>query len=445
MAKRRFRPEDALRLKAATDPDLSPDGRRVAFSLSEADEEADRLRSSIWVVAADGSSPPRRFSEGPAERMARWSPDGRWLAYLSVPDDKPQRAHVRLAPLDGGAPVRLGDLPGPVLQFAWAPDSLSMVVVCRVGMLDREKASARERNAPRRVRGLAARFDGVGWQEGRRHLFIVDVPEGAARQLTRGEFDHLDPSFSPDGAMIVFAADRGPRRDDRQVRCDAWMLPATGGRPRRLTNGKGWVSYPLFSPDGRHVAFAGQDTDEWNADGHVFVVPADAGNADPERVAPQTDRPTLLYPGLPPSLCWTGERELAMLIANRGRVEVHRARLGEARSRAVIDTETQVDGLSARVGRRVVAFTASWADVPSELYISSLAGGEPRRLTSLNDEFIEQVELAPVNRRTINALDGTEVEYFSILPSGRTPRRLALHVDVHGGPHAYWPSGRWLA
>lgn len=445
MAKRRFRPEDAFRLKAATDPDLSPDGRRVAFALAAVDEGADRLNSSIWVLTADGSSPPRRFSEGPADKMARWSPDGGWLAYLSVPDDKPQQAHVRLAPLDGGVPVRLSDLPGPVLQFAWAPDSRSMVVVCRVGALDREKASAQQRNAPRRVRGLAARFDGVGWQEGRRHLFIVDVPDGPARQLTRGEFDHMDPSFSPDGSMIVFAADRSPRRDDRQARSDAWVIPVAGGRPRRLTNGRGWVSYPLFSPDGSLVAFAGQDTDDWNADGHIFIVPADAGGADPERVAPESDRPTLVYPGLPPSLCWAGERELAVLIADRGRVGVHRARLGEARTRSVIDAETQVDGLSGRVGRRVVAFTASWTDKPSELYVSSLAGGETRRLTNLNDEFLEQVELAALNRRTVTRPDGTEVEYFSLLPTGRTPSRLPLNLDIHGGPHAFWPSGRWLA
>ena len=82
-------------------------------------------------------------------------------------------------------------------------------------------------------------------------MFIVDVEDGSARQLTRGEYDHADPSFSPDGATIVFASDRNPRRDDRQFRGDAWVVPAAGGRPRRLTNGKGRVPTRCSLPTAR--------------------------------------------------------------------------------------------------------------------------------------------------------------------------------------------------
>src|SRR5215469_9984399 len=178
MAKRRFRPEDAFRLRLAVDPDLSPDGRRVAFVVVETDTEADKLRSSIFVAPADSSSPPRRFTDGPSDNNPRWSPDGRWLTYISITDDEPLHAHVRLASLEGGMPARLGELPGPVSQLAWSPDSTRLVVVCRVGVPDRDKAPAAERNAPRVQRGLAARLDGVGWQEGRRHLFLVDVESG---------------------------------------------------------------------------------------------------------------------------------------------------------------------------------------------------------------------------------------------------------------------------
>ncbi|MFZ0380982.1 MAG: hypothetical protein WAL38_24365, partial [Solirubrobacteraceae bacterium] len=123
MAKRGFRPEDALRLRTATSPALSPNGRRVAFVVSDTDRDADRLRASIWVAPVDASAPARPFTEGPADRNPAFSPDGRWLAYISVTDDKHEHAHVRLAPLDGGVPARLGDLPGPVEQLAWAPDS----------------------------------------------------------------------------------------------------------------------------------------------------------------------------------------------------------------------------------------------------------------------------------------------------------------------------------
>lgn len=440
--KRPFRPEDALRLKAARDPDLSPDGRRVAFVVVDTDEEEDRLRSSIWVASVDGGSAPRRFTEGPADTSPRWSPDGRWLAYISVTDDKPEHAHVRLAALDGGAPLPLGDLPGPVNTLSWSPDSRRIVVVCRVGLPDHEKASAKDRNAPRRVRGLGARVDGVGWQEGRRHLFLVDVPDGQFEQLTRGEFDHDQPSFSPDGDSVVFAADRTGRRDDRQFRSDAWILPLEGGRPRRLTNGRGQVSFPLFSPDGMSVAFAGRVTDSWDEDSHVFVVPSD-GTRAPEQLAPETDRPTFSFLGSSP-LRWTGAAELTMLVADRGAVTVHRARLGARRSRELIGGEIEVDGLAARPGQRVIAYTASWPDRASELLVS--AGGQPgrRQLTQLNDALLNEVELAPVTRSSITRPDGTEIEYFTLVPSGG-PARRPLHLDIHGGPHGWWPLGQVLA
>ena len=444
MAKRRFRPEDAYRLRTAGEPDLSPDGRRIAFAVAEADEEKDRLCSSIWVAAADGSSAPRRFTEGPADRTPAWSPDGRWLAYISAPDGKPEHAHVRLAPLDGGVPTRVGDLAGPVSQFAWSPDSTRLVVVCRVGVPDRAKASAAQRNAPRVVRGLAARLDGVGWQDGRRHLFVLEVEDGLARQLTRGEYDHADPSFSPDGDTIAFASDRQPRRDDRQFRGDAWVVPANGGRPRRLTNGKGRVAFPVFSPDGAKIAFAGRETDEWNEDTHIFVVPAD-GSAGPERVAPELDRPTVLWAGLPAPFCWTGDRELVMVVADRGSVTLHRARVGEPRSRELVGGDVIIDGVAARPGRRTVVYTGSWPDRPSEAYATTIAGAEPAPVTQLNDDLVAEVELAPVGRTTIARADGTEVEYFTLLAPGRAPQRLPLHVEIHGGPHASWPSGRWLA
>ncbi|HTX30338.1 MAG TPA: S9 family peptidase [Solirubrobacteraceae bacterium] len=444
MGKRLFRAEDALQLKSTSDPDLSPDGRRVAFVLSEAELEKDRLRSAIWVVPVDGSEPPRPFSEGPADRSPRFSPDGKWLAYISVPEDHPERAHVRLAPLDGGIPAQCGELPGAVTQLAWSPDSRRIVVVCRVGAPVRDEQEASERNAPRLVRGLGARLDGVGWHEGRRHLFLIDVADGSTRQLTRGDFDHDDPSFSPDGENIVFASDRHPRRDDRQLRRDAWIIPASGGRRRRLTDGTGRVAAPAFSPDGSLVAFAGQVVADWDAEPRFFVVAAD-GSGSVEPIAPEDDRPVPFLPGLPAPFRWTGDRELVILLADRGSFTLRRARVGQARSRELVGGDIQIDGVAVRPGRRPLVYTAAWIDQPSELYATTLSGSAPGRVTHFNDAFVDQVELAPTARTSVVRPDGTEVEYLTIAPSRRRAEKLPLHLDVHGGPHGAWPSSRSLA
>jgi dipeptidyl aminopeptidase/acylaminoacyl peptidase len=443
MAKRLLRPEDAYRLKTSTEPDLSPDGRRVAFVLTETEREKDRLRTSIWVVPADGSEAPRAFTEGPADRSPHFSPDGKWLAYISVPEDHPEQAHVRLAALNGGVPCKCGELPGPVWQFAWAPDSRRLVVVCRVGVPVRDEQEAAERNGPRLVRGLGARLDGVGWHEGRRHLFLIDLEDDSAKQLTRGEYDHDDPSFSPDGESIVFASDRHPRRDDRQLRRDAWVIPARGGRARRLTKGKGRVAGPVFSPDGARVAFAGAVVDDWDADPRFFVAAAD-GSGSVEPVAPEDDRPVPFLPGLPAPLVWRSERELVFLLADQGADVMRRARLGQARSRELIGGDIQIDGFALRPGRRPLVYTAAWVDRPSEVFATTLSGGTPKQLTHFNDEFLDEVELAPVERAMVVRPDGTEVEYFTIAPPGDGAQKLPLHLDVHGGPHGAWPSAHWL-
>jgi dipeptidyl aminopeptidase/acylaminoacyl peptidase len=443
MGKRLFRASDAFRLKTTTAPDVSPDGRRIAFVLTETEQDKDRLRSSIWVAAADGSEPPRMFTEGPADRSPRFSPDGRWLAYISVPEDHPELAHVRLAPLEGGVPLQRGELPGPVLQLAWSPDSRRLVVVCRVGAPVREEQEAAERNAPRLVRGLAARIDGVGWYDGRRHLFLVDVDHGKTRQLTRGEYDHDDPAFSPDGESIVFASDRHRRRDDRELRRDAWIIPAGGGRPRRLTGGQGRVAGPIFSPDGALVAFAGTLVDDWDADAHFHVVRAD-GSGSVEPIAPDDDRPVPFLPGLPPPLAWTGDREVTFLVADRGSVTLRRARLGQARSRELIGGDIQIDGFAIRPGRGPLVFTGGWVDRPSELFATTRSGGTPRQLTHFNDALLDEVELAPTTRTTVVRPDGTEVEYFTLAPPRGSAQKLPLHLEVHGGPHGAWPSRNWL-
>jgi dipeptidyl aminopeptidase/acylaminoacyl peptidase len=194
------------------------------------------------------------------------------------------------------------------------------------------------------------------------------------------------------------------------------------------------------------IAFAGQDNDRWDSDTHVFVVPAD-GSSGAQRLAPELDRPTVLWPGLPAPCAWISDRELLVLIADHGAVRLHRARVGQRSSREVIGGDVLIEGIAVCPGRRSLAFTASWPDQPSELFAMGLSGADRVQLTRLNADFLDEVELAPVGRSTVVRPDGTEVEYFTVLPVQGVARSRAvpLHVDIHGGPHASWPSGRWLA
>jgi dipeptidyl aminopeptidase/acylaminoacyl peptidase len=190
----------------------------------------------------------------------------------------------------------------------------------------------------------------------------------------------------------------------------------------------------VFSPDGSLVAFAGTVVEDWDADPHFFVVPAD-GSGSAEPIAPQDDRPAPLIPGLPSPLVWTGDWDLLILLADRGSVTLHRARIGQARSRELIGGDIQIDGFALRRGRRTLVYTASWVDRLSEIFATTASGGTPKQLTHFNDEFVAEVELAPATRATVVRPDGTEVEYFTIAPPGRRScRSTSMSTAAPTGP-----------
>jgi dipeptidyl aminopeptidase/acylaminoacyl peptidase len=467
MAKRLAQPEDLFRLRTLGDPSVSPDGERAAWVQAEPDETSDRVQTSIWVAPLDGSASPAAFTFGPSDTSPRWSPDGHYLAYVTSPPEGPSQ--LGLAPLTGGVPRPLGSFPGPVSQAAWSPDSTQLVVVSLIPSSRTEPAqsgqaapepaqrsgdrSAQDRNAPRIVRGLAARYDNVGWFEGRRHVFVVDVSTGTSRQVTSGDYDNADPSWSPDGKWIAFSSDRGRGRDDRQLRSDVYVVVAGGGRARRVTRGEGRTGVPVFSPDGAKIAFVGHEGgDAWNHDLHLYVVPADE-SAGPRVVAPATDRPVPWLPGTAPPFQWLTNEDIAVLVADRGCVGLQVARLGEARSKVIVGGDRQVDGFSVGRDGRAVAFTSAWPDSPSECYsirlgakgASSRARSAVRQVSHANDEFLADVLLGRVTRATTTAEDGTPVEYFAIEPPGKASGPRPVHLDIHGGPHGAWPAGRFLA
>jgi len=444
MAPRPMRPDDLYLLGTAGDPQLSADGTHLAWVQTRMDRETDKAQTSIWVAPVDGSEPPRAFTDGPSDHSPRWSPDGRWVAYVSITEEgKP--GQLWLAPLRGGAPTAVTSHDGAVSQPAWSPDSTRIAYVTAT---DLPKPVAErtpvEKAAPRVVRGLAARLDNVGWQDGRRHVFVLDVASGETRQLTKGDWHDDMPAWSPDGSAVAFASDRDAGRDDRQAQTDAWVVASTGGRPRRLTRNWGRAAFPSFSPDGRKIAFIGHATAAgmWSGDQKLFVVDVDGG--EPEQVAPHLDRPvTGPIAGPVAPFAWTGDGSLVFLVTDAGATGLRRAAPGGGDATVVVAGDRQVDGLS--VGAEIVAFSVVWPDAPSEIYVAGFDGGDERMVSRVNDEFRAQIRLSPVQRSSVTTDDGWEIEYFLIRPPAAAKKRLPLHLEIHGGPHGVHPGGRHLA
>src|SRR5262245_35259959 len=244
-ARRPMVPEDLLRVRFLSDPQFHPDGRRVAFVVTTLSEARDEYLSTIWVVDVGGGE-PRPFTRGPRRDTApRWSPDGRWLAFVSEREKK-GKGQLHVMPTDGGEALRLTDLKPGVTTPVWSPDGRWLAFVSRVGGWEEPAdEEERERSRPARViEVLRYKSNGVGFIYDRpQQIFVVSRDGGPIRQLTTGEFDNHHPAWAPDSRHVAFVSARHAERDEDSA-ADLFSVPLEGGEPRQLTRTEGPVSWP---------------------------------------------------------------------------------------------------------------------------------------------------------------------------------------------------------
>jgi Tol biopolymer transport system component len=276
--KREVRPEDHYLLRQVADPQISPDGKLVAYVQTHADRDADEMRMSVYVAPLDGSTPALPFTQGNKDHTPRWSPDSRYLAFVSDRDEKNQ---LFVAPLHGGEARQVTKSKFGVSNPAWSPDGKRVAYMARTGDYKEPKErNPAEKAAPRVIRDLRYKLDGIGFFDERRtHIFVADVESGRETQVTDGDWYDDQPAWSPDGKQIAFISDREPARHQRQWRSDVWVVPAKGGRARKITRSLGTAVSPAFSPDGRYIAFVGHEHGEAGSakNIHLMVLASDGG------------------------------------------------------------------------------------------------------------------------------------------------------------------------
>jgi dipeptidyl aminopeptidase/acylaminoacyl peptidase len=430
-------PEDLTRIQFVTDPQLSPDGRRVAFVVTTLSEERDEYLSNIWVVDVAGGV-PRRFTAGPRRDLEpRWSPDGSRLAFLSERTAK-DKLQLYLMPADGGEATKLTALDNGVSAIAWAPDGARLAFVSAVGgYKEPEGEDEKRKSRPARViTSVKYRFNGEGFIYDRRpHVFVVSLDGASPTQITEGDFIDADPTWSPDGESLVFASARHGARDDDDA-SDLWRVPAKGGTPQRLTATAGPVMLPAFSPDGRTIAFlARAELNAYGRNVQLFTVPSDGGQAT--CLSSALDRSCGALHVRP---SWSPDgRSLTVAAEDRGDIGLWRvAATGSAAPQRIVGGERVLNGFSASADGRTLAFAASRTVAPAEVFVCGADGGDERRLTDLNRAWVESVALsAPERFRFTRA--GFELDVWVMRPAGLVAgQRYPTLLNIHGGPHAQY-------
>jgi dipeptidyl aminopeptidase/acylaminoacyl peptidase len=431
--------DDLFALKGVGDPQLSPDGKWIAYTVGSTNPKEERSESQVWMIPTGGGEAIPMTAKGTSAGRPRWSPDGKYLAFTT---SRGENARTQVWTLDrrGGEAQQLTEVPQGVQSFDWSPDSSRLVLVVRDPSPE-EQAQQKDQEAG--VRPLRPRtqppwvvdrqqfkLDFTGYLDRRRnHLYVFDLATKKHRQITSGDYDDGNPQWSPDGHQIVFVSNRGGNPDG-DFNTDLWLVSADntdmGKTLLKLTTNPGPDDNPAWSPDGKTIAYrtATDVKNFWYSTSFLAVVPA-AGGA-PQILTQKLDR-NAGQPRYSDDGQWiyflledSAERHLARIPAAGG--EITRPVAGY---RSVNAFELGKDG--------AIYVRVSEPRLPGEIFAAEADG--LRRITKVNDALMAQLKLSEAENIHFKSKDGTEIEGFLFKPIGYTAgMKYPTLLRIHGGP-----------
>jgi dipeptidyl aminopeptidase/acylaminoacyl peptidase len=436
-AKRAVKIDDFARLKAVGDPQLSPDGLWVAYTVSTIDLEKDKRDTDLWMVSWDGKQDIRLTSSPDGESRPRWSPDNRFLAFLASRGDEEQKkkgAQVWLLDRRGGEAQRLTDIQGGISDFAWSPDGRRLALVVSDPNPDDEPEKKegwkRKTKPPIVIDRYHFKADREGYLVNlHEHLWVFDLETRKGEAITSGAFDDMAPAWSPDGKQIAFVSKRSPD-PDRSADSNVYVIEArVGAEPRPVTTFPGPDGgRPAWSPDGQWIAYLQGDEPRLSAYNlnKLAVVPAAGG---PSR---------LLTAGLDRAVegpvWWSADGlSLTFVVEDDRASYVARVAAGGGAMEKLSGGRRVVSSLSPGKNGMMALLQATANELPE---VHALENGEFRRLSRQNDAWLSEVELAATEDFTSKSKDGTFVNSLLVKPAGFKPgQKYPLLLFIHGGPN----------
>jgi dipeptidyl aminopeptidase/acylaminoacyl peptidase len=443
--------DDLLKIKFPHNPALSPDGRRVVFALARLDHESNEWRGSLWMVPTADGAPTPFTSDEARDASPVWSPDGRWIAFLSNRGGKRRgrkKAVMQLwvIPVDGGEARQLTFFKTGVTQPAWAPDGLTLVFVSR-GTLDKLEADAKGAGGAeddelivREITRPKYKFDGMGFLEGYAHIWTVPLDGGDPAPLTEGDYDHEAPAWLSGGREIIFVANRTPEADFSFVR-DVWAVDAQTRTLRQITHHTGPAFSLVPSPDSRTIAFVGHDFHAKSATNNgLWIVPTSGGQVTnltagfDQSVGNAVGSDARLVP-LFPTPAWTPDGSAVIFFAtDHGRTHLYRIGVADRKIQQLTEGWEVIADLTAAAGQ--VVYQRMSPTSLDELWLLP-ASGDPRRLAGFNDDLLSQFDIKEPQRFTYTGVNGWPMEGWLQTPPGFDPKKkYPAILRIHGGPHA---------
>jgi dipeptidyl aminopeptidase/acylaminoacyl peptidase len=422
-ARRMLTTDDFYRVQDVSDPQTSPDGQWVAYVVTTNDRDADEARSAIWMVSWDGGQRLALTGAAGGNGKPRWSPDGRYLAFLAVLNGS-DRTQIMLLDRRGGEARRLTSAGGAVGDYAWSPDGKRVVFTV-------EQGDAAIPPKPIVIDAIHFKQDEDGYlgTSRERHLYLIDVDDKHSEQLTSNPGYNEDlPAWSPDGRWVAFVRTRGLWLDQDGREDIDIVEPRSGATPHNLVRPFAPNTQKLaWSPNGAQIAYLQGLEPKFIAymQDRLMIVPAAGGAA--HSMTENLDRTVRSFAFAADSA------SITIAVEDDGTVYPARVDLASGSiSRETPAGPSVVWALSSASGHTALLESSDAA--PAEVY--ALEAGQLRKLTAHNDAFLAQLKLGAVQNLRFNSRDGTEIHALMVTPPGFVPgRRYPTVLWVHGGPN----------
>lgn len=444
--KRNFEIDDLFKFTRVSDPQISPDGKWIAYVANIIDKEKNRSNTDIWLIPAIGGTPRQLTANEKSDDRPRWSPDSKSIAFNSTRDGSPQ---IYIIDVTGGEARKVTSMPNGTSNHLWMPDGKSILFVsdiypdCYTGSWGKDKEcnenkdenKSKSKIKARIFYGLMIRHWNTWIEETKSHLFITSVDGKEVKQLTNGNYTvppialegNEDIQISPNGKEIAFSTnmDKGIAWSTNN---DIYIIPTSGGDPKKISVSEGCDISPRYSPDGNYIAYKSQKTPGYESDLWRILL----YNRTTGKTNILTDETN--FDNWVEDLTWSLDSKAIYFTADvKGNLPIYSVNLNRE-VKEIIGGPYWHENLRLSKSGKYFAFTRREISYPNEVYTATLEGKKITRLTDVNKKFLGEVKLAKGEEVWFDGAAG-KVHGFIVKPPDFNPnKKYPLLLIIHGGP-----------
>jgi dipeptidyl aminopeptidase/acylaminoacyl peptidase len=424
-AKRPLTITDFYKIKTARTPKISPDGKSVLFVIDQMDSSSNSYRNQIWKTSLESAEQQQMTFMGTSNHSPIWSPDGKFMAYVSNAMGSSQ---IWLMNLQTRDTQQLTDLPEGAWQPIWSPDGKKIAFLSETQFEGRNPSGLYDIKIYTHLR-YRWWYDDNRYDEGwRSHIFIIDLATKEFKQLTNGDYFDKEICFSPDGKFIAFVSNRTVDRENN-IDTDIWIVSAESGTVEKVFENTGPDYSPVWSPDGKYLVWRSTFRCNYESDNYDIIV-KDLKKNETENLTGEFDR--VIY-----DLQWhPNSKDILFLAEDQGNYNLYSISRSNKKIEPIAEARHRIRQWDISRDGKTIVLARSKVNMPDEIYAVHYKKKTIERISYCNDDLLEEVQLQDAVTVNFEGDNGSVIQGWYITPRGFDPdqQKYPLILNIHGGP-----------